>query len=101
MAVEEVVVVRLYLARSLKRRELLFRRLQRWEKLRGATVFQAVQGFGQHGVARGELAPAVIEFFDSRSEIDRVLEDLSPLVDHIVYWPAHTLIAADRDAGRR
>lgn len=84
-------MVRLYLARSPERRELLFRRLQQWGQLRGATVFQAVEGFGQHGIARGQVAPTVIEFFDTKAEIDRVLEDLTPLVDHIVFWSAQTV----------
>jgi PII-like signaling protein len=92
MATEPVIMVRVYLARSPERRELLFRRLQQWEQLRGATVFQAIQGFGLHGVARGEVAPAVIEFFDSQEEVDRIVEDIAPLVDHIVFWPAHTTV---------
>lgn len=92
-ASEEVVVVRLYLASSLERRELLFRRLQQWERLKGATLLQAVQGFGSHGMAQGDLAPSIIEFFDTRAEVDRVLEDLTPLVEHIVWWPAHAIVA--------
>lgn len=92
---EEVVVVRLYLARSVERRELLFRRLQHWEKLRGATVLQAEQGFGEHGVARGDLAPAIIEFFDTRAAAERVISDIQALVDHIIFWPAEALCRSE------
>jgi len=88
---EEILVVRLYLAQSLERRELLFRRLQHWQKLRGATVLQAQQGFGEHGVARGELAPTIIEFFDTREAVEKVVSDVGKLVDHIVLWPAQVV----------
>lgn len=89
-----VVVVRLYLASSLERRELLFRRLQQWEKLKGATMMEAVQGFGAHGMARGDLVPAVIEFFDTAEAVDKVIADIRHLVDHIVSWPAQEHLSA-------
>lgn len=88
---EEIVVVRLYLSQSLERRQLLFRRLQSWQKLRGATVLQAEQGFGEHGVARGDLAPTIIEFFDTPDAVEKVVSDVRKLVDHIVLWPAQTV----------
>lgn len=88
---EEILVVRLYLAQSLERRELLFRRLQQWQKLRGATVLRAEQGFGEHGIARDDLAPTIIEFFDTREAVEKVISDVGELVDHIVFWPAQAV----------
>ena len=85
----EVVVVRLYIASSLERRQLLFRRLQQWEKLKGATMMEAALGFGEHGMVQGDLVPAIIEFFDTPEAAQKVIEDIRHLVDHIVSWPAH------------
>lgn len=87
---EEVWVVRLYLAQTAERNELLFRRLRRWEKLRGATVIEAKTGFGEHGLPAADSAPIVIEFFERPEVAQRVIKDLSDVVDHIVYWPANT-----------
>jgi PII-like signaling protein len=88
---EEVLMVRLYVVGSPEHRELLLRRLQRWEKLRGATVMQSVEGFGSHGVARGDAAPMVVEFFDSADEAMRVIDDVRDQVDRVVFWPASTV----------
>ena len=88
----EVVVVRLYFASSVERRQLLFRRLQQWEKLKGATMMEATQGFGGHGMAQGDLVPGIIEFFDSPEVVAQVLADIRHLVDHIVTWPAQEVL---------
>ncbi|MCP4448435.1 MAG: DUF190 domain-containing protein [Myxococcales bacterium] len=90
----EVVVVRLYLASSHERRELLFRRLQQWEKLKGATMMEAVAGFGEHGRAKGDSIPAIIEFFETPAAAEKVIEDIRHLVDHIVSWPAQESIVS-------
>jgi len=84
----EVVVVRLYLASSYERRQLLFRRLQQWEKLKGATMMEASAGFGEHGMAQGDLVPAIIEFFETKEAAEKVIADIGHLADHIVSWPA-------------
>ena len=88
----EVVVVRLYLASSHERRQLLFRRLQQWEKLKGATMMEAVAGFGEHGMAQGDLVPAIIEFFETAEAAEKVIADIRHLVDHIVSWPAREFV---------
>ena len=89
----KVIVVRLYLASSLERRQLLFRRLQQWEKLKGATMMEAAAGFGEHGMAQGDLVPAIIEFFDTEEAVEKVIADIRHLVDHIVFWPAQESVA--------
>jgi len=80
-------MVRVYLASSYERRQLLFRRLQQWEKLKGATMLEATAGFGEHGMAQGDLVPAIIEFFDTAEAAAKVIEDIRHLVDHVVSWP--------------
>lgn len=92
VAVREVVMVRLYLASSYERRQLLFRRLQQWEKLKGATMLEAAAGFGEHGMAQGDLVPAIIEFFDTKESAAKVVADIQHLVDHIVSWPAREFV---------
>ena len=92
MKTEKVIIVRLYLAQSAERRELLFRRLRHWEKLSGATVVQAVEGFGERGIAQGVNAPTIIEFFETEEAVERVIEDIEPLVDHVVCWPAQSIV---------
>ena len=83
----DAVMVRVYLASSYERRQLLFRRLQQWEKLKGATMLEATAGFGEHGMAQGDLVPAIIEFFDTTEAAEKVIEDIRHLVDHVVSWP--------------
>lgn len=85
---EDVVVVRIYLQQDQNRREVLLRRLRDWGKVRGATFFHGVQGFGaQH---EGSSEPLVIEFFESADKVEEALDLLGDVVDpgHVVYWPA-------------
>ncbi len=84
----DVVMVRVYLASSHERRQLLFRRLQQWEKIKGATMLEASAGFGEHGMAHGDLVPAIIEFFETAEAAQKVIADIRHLVDHVVAWPA-------------
>jgi PII-like signaling protein len=90
---EEVVVVRIYLAASDERLAILMRRLSEWEHVRGATAFQGHSGFGEHGSARGDAIPTVVEFFDTKDKAMEVVANLRTIVapNHIVYWRASTL----------
>lgn len=90
-----VVMVRVYLASSHERQQLLFRRLQKWEKLKGATMTEATAGFGEHGMAKGTEIPAVIEFFDTEEAATQVIADIRHLADHIVSWPATEHLRAE------
>lgn len=89
----DVLVVRLYLASSYEQRSLLFRRLQRWEKLSGATMLEAAAGFGDHGLAQADSMSTIIEFFEAAETAETVIADIRHLVDHVVVWPAQEYLS--------
>lgn len=75
----------------------LFRLLHDEHRVRGATVFRGVAGFGEHGVAEADdllrlnvHLPLVLEVFDAPEVIERVMPRLRELVpaDHILCWEA-------------
>jgi len=67
-------------------------------KIRGLTVFRAVEGFGDSGNHNSQFVdlsldlPLVIEFFDNIATIENALETISQWLapEHIVYWDVHT-----------
>lgn len=75
----------------------LFHLLYDEYKVRGASVFRAVAGFGAHGAVQAEdllrlnvHLPLVLEVFDDPAVIDRVMPRLQALVpaEHIICWEA-------------
>lgn len=75
----------------------LFHLLHDEHKIRGASVFRGVAGFGAHGVVQADdllrlnvHLPLVLEVFDDPEIIDRVLPQLRELVPakHIICWEA-------------
>lgn len=94
-----VTVVRIYLTEGEKQLSSLVKRLQKWEKLRGLTVFRGITGYGESGVIHDakliDLAmdlPLVLEFFDDPEKIAPILEHLNDFIKpgHIVTWSAAT-----------
>lgn len=75
----------------------LFHLLHDEHKVRGASVFRGVAGFGSHGVVNADdllrlnvHLPLVLEVFDDPEAIERVLPRLRELVPakHIICWEA-------------
>lgn len=94
-----VTMVRIYLTEGENQLAGLIKRLQKWEKLRGLTVFRGISGYGESGVVHDakliDLAmdlPLVLEFFDQPEKIEPVLEHLNDYIKpgHIVTWTATT-----------
>jgi len=94
-----VTMVRIYLTEGEKQLGGLVKRLQKWEKLRGLTVFRGIIGYGESGVIHEakfiDLSvdlPLVLEFFDAPEKIDPILEHLNDYIKpgHIVTWSATT-----------
>jgi len=97
MKTNDVTMVRIYLTEGETQLKNLLKRLQKWERLRGVTVFRGIAGFGDSGTIHDagliDLAldlPLVLEFFDDPAKIqaivDHLHEDFKP--GHIVTWPA-------------
>lgn len=93
----DVTVVRIYLNEKENRLDKLLRFLHDEEQVRGVTAFRGIAGFG----ASGELhtartldialdLPIVVEFFDTREKVARILADLRERVDvnHVISWDA-------------
>jgi PII-like signaling protein len=92
-------MVRIYLTEGETQLAGLVKRLKKWEKLRGLTVFRGISGYGESGVIHDakliDLAmdlPLVLEFFDEPEKIEPVLAHLNDYIKpgHIVTWSAKT-----------
>ena len=65
-------------------------------KIRGTSVFRAIQGFGKTGNHTTSLVdlslnlPLIIEFFDKKDKVEIALEHLNKIVkpEHIIFWNA-------------
>lgn len=93
----DVTMVRIYVTEGNGQMERLLAQLHDEEKVRGATVYRAVTGFGQSGRVHSSTLldmsldlPLVLEFFDEPARTERIQEHLSTLVKpgHMVSWPA-------------
>ncbi len=93
----EVTMVRVYLTEGETQLKSLLKRLQKWEKLRGVTVFRGIAGYGDSGTIHDagliDLAldlPLVLEFFDEPAKIETIVAHLNEHIKpgHIVTWPA-------------
>jgi len=99
MTSKAVTMVRIYLTEGDGQLKELMTLLHDWEKLKGATVFRGISGFGDTGKVLGsdilDLSlnlPVVVEFFDSPEKVEKIIDDLNRLIrpEHIVSWPANT-----------
>lgn len=93
----EVTIVRVYLTEAEGLEKQIIAYLHDEHKVRGATVFRGITGFGQSGELHSSKLldlsldlPLVIEFFDEPEKITKIIEYLKSLVDveHIVFWSA-------------
>jgi uncharacterized protein len=93
----QVKVVRIYLSESEKKIKHVLDYLRDDAKVKGATVFRGIAGFGDSGLLHQasivdwemEL-PIVIEFFDSPSNTDNVIQEIMSMIKpgHIISWLA-------------
>ncbi|MFI4918858.1 MAG: DUF190 domain-containing protein [Legionellales bacterium] len=94
----EVMVVRVYIMESSHLLKKTVSYLKNEAKIRGISVFRAIEGFGEtgdHGISMVDLSldlPLVIEFFDSKDKIELVLEYLNKTIkpEHMIFWSAQT-----------
>ena len=96
---QQITMVRLYLSEARDHSERVVKWLHDDGRVRGVSVFRAVEGFGSDGeIKKASLIslslelPVVIEFFDTPDNVSAVLKELSAIVkaDHIVSWSAHS-----------
>jgi hypothetical protein len=93
----EVTVVRLYLNEGEAQLESLLKRLHDWEKVKGASVFRGIAGFGNSGpihtskfIDLGMELPLVVEFFDLPERVSAIMEHIGSTMKpgHMVSWSA-------------
>jgi len=94
----EVTMVRIYVTESSKLLKPILQYLQKEIKIRGVSVFRAIEGFGDSGTVHTATftdlsldLPLAIEFFDHPEKVTTALNHLSSMVkaEHIVTWKAY------------
>lgn len=93
-----VIVVRIYITESSHLLKKIMNYLSNEVKVRGVTVFRAIQGAGESGSHTTSFLdlsldlPLTIEFFDEKERVLLALEHLNTLVnpEHIIFWEAKT-----------
>lgn len=97
MASRSVTVVRIYTRESSHQIKDLIKILREEEKVAGATVIRAQQGFGVDGVmhSQGLVAlsldlPLILEFYDAPERIEAILQRLQAKMEirHMLSWSA-------------
>lgn len=92
-----VTVARVYLSEAEQVHKKLFKLLHDEEKVRGATLFRGIAGFGSSGVVHTASLvdltldlPVVIEFFDEPERVEAVLARIRELVEpwHVLTFRA-------------
>ena len=93
----EVTMVHVYLTEGDHQLESLLACLHDKEKVSGVTTYRGVSGFGRSGRIHSSTLldmsldlPLVIEFFDQPAKVEKILENLTKMVEpgHIVCWSA-------------
>ncbi len=93
----EVTVVRIYISEGQAQLDILLKRLQEWEHVRGVSVFRAIAGFGDSGKLHTSKLidlsldlPLVVEFFDAPEKAAEIIEHLGNIIKpgHILSWDA-------------
>jgi PII-like signaling protein len=91
-----MVMVRIYLTEENAHLETLLTFLHDVEKVKGVTVFRAIEGYGDSGrihtsslIDLSMNLPIVVEFFDEPEKIDDIISHLENNFKpgHIVSWP--------------
>ncbi len=96
MKTMNVIIVRIYITESSNLLTVITNYLKTEAKVRGISVFRAINGYGETGNHSASLIdlsldlPLCIEFFDSKDKIEPALNYLSKIIkhEHIVYWEA-------------
>lgn len=94
MKTMDVTMVRVYVMESEHLLNTVVNYLKNEVKIRGISVFRAINGFGTSGNHTASLIdlsldlPLAIEFFDSKEKVDLALEYLSKTIkhEHVVFW---------------
>lgn len=89
-----VTIVRIYTLEGSKVLKTILEYLHNDAKVRGVSVFRAIDGFGDSGTHSASIInlsialPLVIEFFDHPDKIDDVLEYINPMLktEHILFF---------------
>ncbi len=98
MNIIEVTVVRVYISEKSKLFTPVIKYLRDTAKVRGFSVFRAIQGHGETGDLTASLVvlsldlPLAIEFFDEDQKTTTAIKHLSTMIkpEHIIWWSAKT-----------
>jgi len=94
--VEQMYIVRVYMAESDVHIEKLLKYLKETAKIEGVTVFRAISGYGESGKMHASSIlylsmdlPIVVEFYDKKEKIETTIEYFQKLLGngHILCWP--------------
>ncbi|AOU98351.1 hypothetical protein BI364_10590 [Acidihalobacter yilgarnensis] len=103
----KVTIARIYLHESANAHEKVLHYLHDDAKVRGATLFRGISGFGRSGeVHTSSLLslsldlPVVIEFYDSSERVAEVVAQILTMVDpsHVLTFDATAHDASNGDA---
>lgn len=100
MNITKVMMVRIYLMEASKTHKTIVDYLKNTVKVRGVSIFRAIDGWGKSGEHTSSLLnlsldlPITIEFFDSATIITPILDYLAQLIpaEHLVFWEANANI---------
>ncbi|PIP59675.1 MAG: hypothetical protein COZ46_00990 [Verrucomicrobia bacterium CG_4_10_14_3_um_filter_43_23] len=92
----KVIMVRIYLTEAEEAVKTVIKYLKDDVKVRGISVFRAIQGYGEMGEHTSSWIdlsldlPITIEFFDHEDKVKPALDHLSHIVkpEHVVFWEA-------------
>lgn len=92
----KVRMVRVYVTQTKKNTDKIIQHLEKEIKIRGITLFRAIEGYGDSGEHSASLIdlsmnlPLVIEFFDDEAKVALALDYLATIIkpEHIVTWDA-------------
>jgi PII-like signaling protein len=93
----EHLVARVYLLESQHLAKKILTLLRERCKIKGATIYRPISGFGDEGEVGKNLLelsfnlPLIVEFFDEKEAVMLAVDVIAPLVkqQHIIYWPIH------------
>jgi len=96
MKTTDVICVKIYITESSHLLNTILNYLKDEVKIRGVSVFRAINGFGDTGNHKASFIdlsldlPLVIEFFDSKDKVEPAIEHLNGMIKqaHIVFWSA-------------
>ena len=91
-----VILARVYIMEGSKLLNKTLSYLKDEIKIRGVSVFRAIEGFGDSGLHSSSLLdlslnlPLIIEFFDEAEKVDAALKHLNEYIkpEHVVFWEA-------------